>query len=98
MAQQHLIASCKVVLPLSRAYWRTGSSIPQIIVSDTFVQDAYGVNWSSDANDAAILASYTWEDDALKLLSTDNNALASQVLAELDTITSETIEIGRAHV
>ncbi len=91
MAQQHLIASCKVFLPLSRAYWRTGSNIPQIIVSDTFVQDAYGVNWSSDANDAAILASYTWEDDALKLLSTDNNALASQVLAELDTITNDTI-------
>jgi tryptophan 2-monooxygenase len=89
--QQHIIASCKVFFPLTKAYWVAPSSIPQVIVTDTFVQDAYGVNWSSNTNDAAILASYTWEDDASKLLPTNNNDLAAMVLGELDRITNDTL-------
>jgi len=89
--QQHIIASCKVFFPLDRAYWSPSSTIPQIIVTDTFVQDAYGVNWTSNPNDAAILASYTWEDDASKLLATSDKELAGMVLGELDRITTETL-------
>lgn len=91
MQQQHLIASCKVFFPLSRAYWQSGSKIPQIIVTDTFVQDAYGINWGASPYDAAILASYTWEDDASKLLSLDDKTVAEMVLAELETVTTSTV-------
>jgi tryptophan 2-monooxygenase len=90
MAEQHLIASCKVFFPLKGAYWNQGSKIPQIIVSDTFIQDAYGVSWNGNS-DAAILASYTWEDDAVKLLATDAKTLANQVLQRLDGITASTL-------
>ncbi|RYF67741.1 MAG: hypothetical protein EOO22_18915, partial [Comamonadaceae bacterium] len=90
MAEQHLIASCKVFFPLKGAYWAQGSKIPQILVTDTFLQDAYGVSWGA-ANDAALLASYTWEDDAVKLLATDPATLAANVLAKLDQITSTTV-------
>lgn len=90
--QQHVIASAKVFFPLSKAYWNEGSKIPQLIVTDTFVQDAYSVQWSTDNNDAAILASYTWEDDALKILADSNDTiLGSKVLNELERITQSTL-------
>lgn len=87
--EQHNITSCKVFFPLTSTYWEN-SSIPQVIISDTFVQDAYGVKWN--ANDAgALLASYTWEDDAVKLLPYNDAELSRKVLAELDEITSSTL-------
>jgi tryptophan 2-monooxygenase len=92
LQQQHVIASAKVFFPLSQAYWNTSSRIPQVIVTDTFVQDAYGVQWSQDNNDAAILASYTWEDDAVKFLSYNDSTLQSMVVDELDRITTSTLK------
>ncbi|QPC89749.1 NAD(P)-binding protein [Mesorhizobium sp. INR15] len=90
--QQHLIASAKVFFPLYKAYWNLPNvKIPQLIVTDTFVQDAYGLQWSTDNNDAAILASYTWEDDAVKLISVDDTTLKRKVLDELDLITTSTL-------
>ncbi len=90
ISEQHLIASCKVFFPLRYAYWSQGSKIPQILVTDTFLQDAYGVSWSN-SKDAVLLASYTWEDDAVKLLATDPDTLANNVLAKLDQITLATV-------
>jgi tryptophan 2-monooxygenase len=93
--EQHIIASCKVFFPLNEPYWTNGASpndtnsIPQVIITDTFVQDAYGLQWSP--NDAGVLlASYTWEDDALKLLAYSDADVAAMVLAELDRITMTT--------
>lgn len=91
LQQQHLIASAKVFFPLYKAYWNAPDTIPQLIVTDTFVQDAYGVQWSQDNNDAALLASYTWEDDAVKLLAIDNSTLQKMVATELERITTTTL-------
>lgn len=90
--EQHIIASCKVFFPLTETYWENPNcSIPQLIISDTFVQDAYGIKWF--ANDAGVLlASYTWEDDALKLLAYDSQTVANMVLGELDNITNDTLD------
>ncbi len=89
--EQHNIASCKVFFPLTQTYWNV-SKIPQVIISDTFVQDAYGVQWN--ANDAgALLASYTWEDDAIKLLPYNDADLGNRVLAQLDQITLSTLGV-----
>jgi monoamine oxidase len=87
--EQHIIASAKVFFPLTEAYWKRGT-IPQCIVTDTFLQDAYGVQWANDQG-AVLLASYTWEDDALKLIPTSNASLAQQVLDELDNICQTTL-------
>jgi monoamine oxidase len=89
-AEQHLIASAKVFFPLKSNYWMSGSKIPQIIVTDTFVQDAYGVNWSN-SQPGVLLASYTWEDDAVKLWPYSDADLAKKVLDKLDEITQSTL-------
>lgn len=89
--EQHQIASCKVFFPLTETYWENPNcSIPQLIISDTFVQDAYGIQWSPN-DSGVLLASYTWEDDALKLLPYDDATVASMVLNELDQITNDTL-------
>lgn len=89
--EQHIIASCKVFFPLTTAYWEDNTSqIPQLIVTDTFVQDAYGVHWQNDQG-AVLLASYTWEDDALKLIAYNDAQIARLVLGELDHICQTTI-------
>eukprot|EP00752_Nemacystus_decipiens_P000155 g155.t1 len=98
MHQQHLIASCKVFYNLNNAYWNYDPApIPQILVTDTAVQDAYGVKWNdgTGTQGAALLGSYTWEDDARKLLATSNNDLAEMVLEKLDEITIETCNGAR---
>ena len=65
--------------------------IPQIIVTDTYIQDAYALEWSTKTKkDAVLLASYTWEADALKLASFDTKKLAEEVLKRFDEITTST--------
>jgi monoamine oxidase len=89
--ESHVIASCKVFFPLKQAYWTIpGCPIPQVIVTDTFIQDAYGVQWSND-DPGVLLASYTWEDDALKLVPYNEAEVAKMVLDEIDRITTTTL-------
>lgn len=86
---QHNITSCKAFFPLKEIYWETGNSkIPQIIVSDDLTQDSYGIKWG--AGSAVLLVSYTWEDDAVKLLPEEGNDLAALLLGKLDKITEVT--------
>lgn len=93
--ESHVIASCKVFFPLKTAYWTDpGCPIPQLLVTDTFVQDAYGVQWSND-DPGVLLASYTWEDDALKLIPYTDAEVAQMVLDELDRITTTTLGAGQ---
>ena len=90
---QHNIASCKLFFPLKEKYWvKPGNTIPQVIVTDTFLQDCYALSWdTSDADNGVILASYTWEDDALKVLPFDKDDLSKKVLGELKRITKQTL-------
>lgn len=86
---QHIISSGKVFFPLRSTYWKE-SSIPQILVTDTLVQDAYGMKWSEEGN-GVLLASYTWEDDASKLLALDEASVKKLVLDTLDQVTGSTV-------
>lgn len=90
---QHNISSCKLFFPLKERYWENGvSNIPQIIVTDTLVQDLYGLAWESKPDDPGVLlASYTWEDDSLKLLPYSEVELSAIVLAKLKEITMTTL-------
>jgi monoamine oxidase len=88
--EQHNIASCKVFFPLKETYWGPGKPIPQLLVTDTAIQDAYGIQWSPD-DPGVLLASYTWEDDAIKFQGLDDAALGRFVLDMLDRITLSTV-------
>ena len=91
---QHNISSCKLFFPLKEKYWvKEGNHIPQIIVTDTYIQDIYGLDWTSRADDKGVLlASYTWEDDSLKLLPFAKDELVNLVLNKLQEITTSTVQ------
>lgn len=91
---QHNISSCKLFFPLKEQYWqRPDNRIPQVIVTDTYIQDVYSLAWQEGGSDpGVILASYTWEDDSLKLLPYDQAGLVDKVLAKLRQITVETVQ------
>ncbi len=90
---QHNITSCKVFYKLKETYWENGvSKIPQVIVTDEYVQDAYGVKWSDKSGEQGVLlASYTWEDDATKLLPFDNSYIGQFLLDKLEEICQSTL-------
>jgi monoamine oxidase len=91
---QHNISSCKFFFPLKTQYWtKIGNKIPQIIVSDEFIQDSYAFAWEDESkgDKGVILASYTWEDDSLKLLPYTKEELSKLILAKLRDITMETV-------
>jgi monoamine oxidase len=93
IAEQHVISSCKVFFPLKEAYWTNPNCpIPQVIVTDTLVQDAYGIQWFPNTNDpGTLLASYTWEDDATKFIPYSDREVARMILNKLDEITTSTL-------
>lgn len=92
VAVSHWITSCKVFFPLTRRYWEERKVngdpvIPQVMVTDTFLQGVYGygVTTKAFADPGVLLASYTWEDDANKLLASDSDEmLARRCLRKLD--------------
>jgi len=95
LKESHWITSCKVFYPLKQRYWEQANPkpglnpIPQVINTDTFLQDVYGiaVTTESHKDPGVLLVSYTWEDDASKLeANKDDAALAKKCLAELDRI------------
>lgn len=96
MKESHWITSCKVFYPLKARYWEAPNPngpgfdpIPQVINTDTFLQDVYGmaVTAGGQADPGVLLVSYTWEDDANKFeAEPDDAALAAKCLAKLDQI------------
>jgi tryptophan 2-monooxygenase len=93
----HWITSCKVFYPLRARYWGDGKPIPQLISTDTRLQGVYGyaLDTASTRDPGVLLVSYTWEDDANKLLSdVDDTSLARKLLGELDEILTGCANIG----
>lgn len=98
----HWITSCKVFYPLKEKYWaKAGNKIPQIIVSDTALQDSYGYSCDVPAgtkDPGVLLLSYTWEDDAIKLLADvgQDASFGSRMLSELNKITTSAASIQQS--
>ncbi|MCX4066864.1 FAD-dependent oxidoreductase [Pseudomonas sp. S1Bt30] len=82
----HWESSCKVYAPLKKSFLNNNKNIPQAIVTDTFIHDAYTYRYNNSNTYDCILLSYTWEDDALKLSSFSNKELVDKCIAELDRI------------
>lgn len=90
----HWITSCKVFYPLKERYWEV-SNIPQVLVTDTFVQSMYGFAIEQSDKPGVVLISYTWEDDATKLLSVESDEKLAQVcLKTMDDLLLNSKNIG----
>jgi tryptophan 2-monooxygenase len=101
MKESHWITSCKVFYPLKQRYWEApnpnGVPIPQVINTDTFLQDVYGmaVTVGNRQDPGVLLVSYTWEDDAAKFEANTNDAeLAAMCLNKLDSILSSCVNVN----
>ncbi len=94
MKMSHNITSAKVFFRLKQRYWENG--LPQVIATDTILQDVYGYAVDKDSNGnpvndpGVLLCSYTWEDDSNKFLashtSLDDQVLAQKCLDKLDEV------------
>ncbi len=62
------------------------NSIPQAIVTDSFIHDIYTYRYNDNSTYDCILLSYTWEDDATKLSLFSDNELVDKCIDELDRI------------
>lgn len=82
----HWETSCKVFAPLKKSFLSKNSSIPQAIVTDSFIHDVYTYRYNDHYSYDCILLSYTWEDDATKLASFSDEELVTKCAQELDRI------------
>ncbi|MHC8324063.1 flavin monoamine oxidase family protein [Pseudomonas sp. GB2N2] len=82
----HWETSCKVFAPLDKSFLSKDLSIPQAIVTDSFIHDVYTYRYNDHYSYDCILLSYTWEDDATKLASFSDRELIAQCAGELDRI------------
>ena len=85
----HWITSCKVFYRLKKRYWEDkqgGKYIPQLISTDTRLQGVYGyaVETAAIHDPGMLLVSYTWEDDANKLLADGDDTTLAEALARRD--------------
>ena len=85
MSTAHWIKSCKVCIGTKTKYWENNNSkIPQVLVTDTFLQDVYA--YSSDDDMGVVILSYTWEDDASKFLAYNASDLIEKCVDEADKV------------
>lgn len=82
----HWETSCKVYAPLKKTFLSKNVNIPQTIVTDSFIHDVYTYRYNDNSTYDCILLSYTWEDDATKLSSFNDNELVDRCIKELDRI------------
>lgn len=82
----HWETSCKVYAPLKKTFLSNNNSIPQAIVTDSFIHDIYTYRYNDNSTYDCILLSYTWEDDATKLSLFSDNELVDKCIDELDRI------------
>ncbi|MBJ2256180.1 flavin monoamine oxidase family protein [Pseudomonas psychrophila] len=82
----HWETSCKIYAPLKKSFLSKNKKIPQVIVTDSFIHDVYTYRYHDAYPYDCILLSYTWEDDATKLASFDDQILVTKCVTELDRI------------
>ncbi|WP_282397286.1 FAD-dependent oxidoreductase [Pseudomonas sp. PS01298] len=82
----HWETSCKVYAPLKKSFISRNKTIPQAIVTDSFIHDMYTYRYNENSTYDCILLSYTWEDDATKLSLFSDTELVDKCIEELDRI------------
>ena len=87
----HWVSSVKVFAALTQRFWEK-SAIPQIMTTDSFVQRVYGyaIDTAAIADPGVVLLSYSWEDNASKLLAdVGDDDLVTACLRELDSMLAQ---------
>ncbi|USG61232.1 NAD(P)/FAD-dependent oxidoreductase [Sneathiella marina] len=88
LSQAYWIPCAKVYVELKAPYWESKDcTIPQMIASETFTRDTYGVKVNRgeiDKQTGVLLISYTWTRDATKLVSYSDQELINMCVKELD--------------
>lgn len=87
--------SCKVYAPLKKSFLSNNSTIPQTIVTDSFIHDVYTYRYNENSAYDCILLSYTWEDDATKLSIFSDKELVKKCIEELDRILLKSTNINK---
>jgi tryptophan 2-monooxygenase len=64
----HLMESSKLFIRTETKFWKDGSGIPQVILTDELPRAAYCLDYPQTDN-GVVLISYTWGDDSAKLLA-----------------------------
>ncbi len=82
----HWETSCKVYAPLKKSFLSHNKTVPQAIVTDSWIHDVYTYRYNKNHTYDCILLSYTWEDDATKLSVFSDEELVSKCIEELDRI------------
>lgn len=99
LKRAHWEPCCKIFVGLTEAYWEDKDcKIPQIIATDSFLQDIYGVKVSrgtSGQQSGTLLLSYTWWRDANKLVSYSDSELIDLAVDEADRILLNCENIGQ---
>ena len=91
----HWETSCKVYAPLKKSFLSKNSTIPQTIVTDSFIHDVYTYRYNENSAYDCILLSYTWEDDATKLSIFSDKELVKKCIEELDRILLKSTNINK---
>lgn len=89
--ETHLTGASKIFMLTSSKFWLK-KNFPQTIQSDGFVRGVYCLDYEPEmpAGRGVVLLSYTWEDDAHKLLSiTDKKSRCQLLIDNLATINPE---------
>ncbi|MZR29538.1 FAD-dependent oxidoreductase [Sneathiella litorea] len=98
LAQAHWEPCVKVFVELNQAYWEDPKCpIPQIIESETFIRDTYGVKINKGTKDkqtGILLLSYTWWRDATKLVGYDDQELINLAVKEADRMLDNCKNMG----
>lgn len=91
----HWETSCKVYAPLKKTFLSHNKTIPQAIVTDSFIHDGYTYRYNNQNTYDCILLSYTWEDDATKLSIFSDEEIVDKCIAELDRILLKSTNINQ---
>ena len=89
LKRAHWEPCCKIFIGLKEAYWeQPRCKIPQVIATDSFLQDIYGVKVSQGGGKqtGTLLLSYTWWRDANKLVCYDDDELVDLAINGADRI------------
>lgn len=102
LAQAHWEPCVKVFVELTQPYWENPECpIPQIIESETFIRDTYGVRidkGTKGKQTGILLLSYTWWRDATKLVGYDDQELINLAVKEADRMLGNCNNMGNYRI
>ncbi|UED67362.1 flavin monoamine oxidase family protein [Brevibacillus sp. HD3.3A] len=89
--QLHYVSSTKIALQFSRRFWEEAGLYGGQAISDLPLRFSYFPSHGFDQSGGVVLASYTWEDDALPWLCLSHDEKIWQALRQLAVLFGEQV-------